>query len=103
MDKQELIAIDLFCTHQGVESTFVHALRERGLITITVSNERQYIAAEELPRLEKLARMHYDLEINLEGLEAISHLLKRMVELQDRMRRLDERARLFDQGSDAQE
>lgn len=97
MNAEELIAIELFCTHQGVEATFVHALYERGLITVTVTNEKHFIAARDLPRIEQLARMYYDLEINLEGIEAISHLLERMLELQERMRKMDERARLFDQ------
>lgn len=103
MNTEELIAIDLFCTYEGVESTFVHALCERGLITVTVTNEKEYIAAEDLPRVEQLARMHYDLDINLEGLEAISHLLERMLDLQERMRRMVAQARLFDQGSDTPE
>lgn len=97
MNTEELIAIDVFCTYQGVEATFVHALCERGLITVTVTNEKNFIAAEDLPRIEQMARMHYDLDINLEGIEAISHILERVLELQERMRRMDERAHLFDQ------
>lgn len=99
MNTEELIAIDVFCTHQGVEATFVNALYERGLITVTVTNEKHFLAAEDLPRIEQMARMYYDLDINLEGIEAISHLLERVLELQERMRRMDQRARLFDLGS----
>lgn len=99
MNTEELIAMDLFCTYQGVEDTFVRALYERGLITVTVTNEKYFIAAEDLPRIEQMARMHYDLDINLEGIEAISHLLGRLMDLQERIRRMDERARLFEQGS----
>lgn len=96
MTTDDLIAVELFCTHQGVETTFVHALHERGLITITVASERHLIASADLPRIEQLARMHYDLDINLEGIEAISHLLERMQVLQDRLRSMDERLRMFD-------
>ena len=96
MTTDDLIAVELFCTHQGVETTFVHALYERGLISVTVTNERHFLAPVELPRIEQLARMHYDLDINLEGIEAISHLLERMRVLQDRLRSMDERLRMFD-------
>lgn len=96
MNTDELIAIDLFCTHQGVEIDFILALHERDLITITVSNEQYFLATSELPRIEQLSRMHYDLDINLEGLEAISHLLDRMNELQERLRRSDELLRILD-------
>ena len=96
MNSDELIAIELFCTHQGVETTFVHALHERGLITVIVENDRYLITSADLPRIEQLARMHYDLDIDLEGIEAISHLLERMNELQDRLRRSDELLRIFE-------
>lgn len=96
MKTEELIALELFCTHQGVESDFLQALQERGLITITLSEERRFLTSAELPRIERLSRMHYDLDINLEGIEAISHLLERLSELQERLRRTDELLRALD-------
>lgn len=96
MNTDELIAIDLFCTHQGVEIDFILAMRDRGLITITVTDEQYLLSPAELPRIEQLSRMHYDLDINLEGIEAISHLLDRMNELQMRLRRSDELLRILD-------
>ncbi|MEX1131718.1 MAG: chaperone modulator CbpM [Flavobacteriales bacterium] len=40
--------------------------------------------------------MHYDLEINLEGLEAISHLLDQMDAAQQEARELRERLLLYE-------
>ncbi len=94
MSSEQLIAIEVFCTHEGVEISFVEALRERGLIEVIIQEDARYIRPDALPRVEKLARMHYDLEINLEGLEAISHLLERMEEMQEEMRTLQQRLRL---------
>ncbi|MBP7515279.1 MAG: MerR family transcriptional regulator [Flavobacteriales bacterium] len=97
MTTSELIAVEVFATHQGVEASFVHALHERGLIGITVVQERQFLEPGQLARVERLARLHYDLEINLEGLEAISHLLDRMDAVQQEARALRERLRLYEQ------
>ena len=97
MNTGNLIALEVFATHQGVETTFVHALYERGLIQITVVQEQYFLEPEQLSRVEQLARMHYDLEINLEGLEAISHLLDRMDEAQEEARKLRERLRIYEQ------
>jgi hypothetical protein len=91
MNTDELIAIDLYCTHCEVEVQFVEAMQERGLIQITVVEERRFISVEHLPRLEKLARMHYDLDIDLAGIEALSHMLERMQGLQERIRSLQDR------------
>jgi chaperone modulatory protein CbpM len=48
-------------------------------------------------RIEHLARLHYDLDINLEGLEAISHLLDRMDASQQEARVLRERLRVYEE------
>lgn len=96
MSTEHLIAVEVFTTHQGLESTFIHALHDRGLIKITVVQEQHFLEPEQLSRIEQLARLHYDLEINLEGLEAISHLLDRMAAEQQEARVLRERLRLYE-------
>ncbi|MBK6476686.1 MAG: chaperone modulator CbpM [Flavobacteriales bacterium] len=96
MENEELIAMEVYCDHEGVEVSFVEALHDRGLIRITTVKEQRFIDPEHLSRVEKLARMHYDLDINLEGIEAISHLLERMEALQQDMRSLSERLRLYE-------
>lgn len=96
METEELIAIQLYCTNEGLEASFVEALGERGLIRITTIREQRYVEPEHLPRIEKLARMHYDLQINLEGLEAISHMLERMENMQQEMRLLQQRLGVYE-------
>ena len=92
----ERISIEVFCQHEQVEFTFVHALYERGLIHVEEEPPLHYIAREHLPRLEQLARLHYDLEIDLAGLEAVSHLLERVERMQEEMRELRERLPLYE-------
>ncbi len=65
--------------------------------------EHHLLEPEQLSRIEQLARLHYDLEINLEGLEAISHLLDRMVTSDREARSLRERLRLYESEEDAPE
>ncbi len=96
MSTEHLIAVDVFATHQGLETTFVHALHDRGLIQITVVQEQYFLEPEQLSRIEQLARMHYDLDINLEGLEAICHMLDRMDAAQQEARVLRERLRVYE-------
>lgn len=96
MDTQALVPIAIFCQHEEVEITFVRSLEERGLIQVIIQEEERYIAPEHLPRLEQLARMHYQLDINLEGIEALSHLLERVERMQEDLRTLRERLRLYE-------
>jgi len=96
MSTEHLIAVEVFATHQGVETTFVNALHDRGLVHLTVVQEQHFLEPEQLVRIEQLARLHYDLDINLEGLEAISHLLDRMDAAQQEVRLLRERLRVYE-------
>lgn len=96
METEELIAIQLYCTNEGIEASFVEALGERGLIRITTIKKQRYVEPEYLPRIEKLARMHYDLQINLEGLEAISHMLERMENMQQALHILEQRLGIYE-------
>jgi len=92
----QLISVEVFCTHQGVEASFVHALCERGLIRLTVLDHGAFVETSLLPHIEKLARMHYDMDIDLAGIEAISHLLERMQRLQEEVVALRDRLGLYE-------
>ncbi|MBS1582873.1 MAG: MerR family transcriptional regulator [Bacteroidetes bacterium] len=96
MSTEPLIPMDLYCRHEELDITFVQALTERGLIHVVMQEERSYIASDQLARLEQLARMHFDLDINLEGIEAISHMLERVDRMQQEMRALQERLRVYE-------
>ncbi len=72
-----MIATTDICTYHEVEYTFISSLSEAGLIELHVVNEVTYIPEGELQKLEKMIRMHNELEINVPGIEAITHLLER--------------------------
>ncbi|HWJ28237.1 MAG TPA: chaperone modulator CbpM [Flavisolibacter sp.] len=82
MDKEELMPADEFCAHYEVEYTFIGSLVESGLIEITTIDQRNYIHTHQMSDIEKFIHMHYDLDINMEGIEAIAHLLQRIHEMQ---------------------
>jgi hypothetical protein len=65
-------------------------LDEYGLIELDHSGTETLIAYEQLPALEKYMHLHYDLDINMEGMEAIKHLLHRMADLQQQVRKLEQ-------------
>jgi hypothetical protein len=97
MNTENLIPADAFCNSHSVEITFIHTLGEYGLIDITELDNMSYIHAEQLRDIEKYLRLHYELNINMEGIEAITHLLERMsglesevVVLRNRLKRYEE-------------
>lgn len=92
METENLILIEEICSHHEVEISFVHALREYGLIEVVEVADHQYLSNEQLKDFEKIMRLHYELNINLEGIDAIAHLLERIEYLQQEL--LDARNKL---------
>lgn len=97
MDSKNLIQIKQFCLYHEIEDTFISNLNNYGLIEIVVLEEEQYLQPEQLPSIEKMIRMHYDLKINLEGIDAITHLLNKIEVLQKNLTATQNKLRLFEQ------
>jgi len=86
-----LIATADICTYHEVEYTFISSLGEAGLVELKVVNQATYIPESELQKLERMIRMHHELEINVAGIEAITHLLERIEQMQEEVRVLKNR------------
>lgn len=90
------ISIIEFCNCHHLELSFVHSLREYGLVQTVVIEEDEYIEQEQVIDLERMVRLHYDLEINLQGIDAINHLLDKVSHLQEEVRTLQNRLKRFE-------
>lgn len=97
MEKEEMIPIDQCCTHYKIELTFVQSLQEAGLLNIVIMEEKNYLSHDELGNLEKFIRLHHDLNINTEGIEAINYMLERMEALQLEITRLKNQLAIYEQ------
>jgi chaperone modulatory protein CbpM len=86
-----LIAATDICTYHGIEYTFIDSLSEAGLVKLKVVKKSAYVPETELQKLEKMIRLHHELEINVAGIEAIIHLLERVEQMQEEMRVLRNR------------
>ncbi|MFF5383276.1 chaperone modulator CbpM [Pedobacter suwonensis] len=91
MKSLEMIPADEFCLHHNIEISFIYSLRDSGLIEVVFTEERLFVPMDQLAHLEKLVRLHYNLDINLEGLETINHLLGQIDEMQQRIIQLSNR------------
>ena len=85
MAQEELISANDFCTYHRIEVSFLQSLQEYGLVELTTVQETVYLQPDQLNTVESLVRLHYDLDVNFEGLDVIRHLLQRMENLQREM------------------
>ena len=97
MSNKNLIQIRQFCLYHEIENTFITELHNYGLIKIIIQEEDEYLEPEELPAVEKMIRLHYDLKINLEGIDAIAHLLNRIEVLQQNLTASQNKLRLYEE------
>ena len=96
MQKENLIALDEFCASHNIEISFISSLQQTGLIEISTIEQTGFIDAGQLQQLEKFLRFYYDLDINLEGIETITHLLQRINSMQEEIISLRNRLRLYE-------
>jgi hypothetical protein len=96
MQTEYLIAIDEFCANHNIEVSFISSLQQNGLIKISTIKDTGFIDADQLHQIEKYIRFYYELDINMEGIETITHLLHRVISLQDEITELRNRLRLYE-------
>ena len=74
----ELIIVSEYCQKCHIEPSFIDLLEEGGLIEVRAEAGEHYLLVAQLPEVERYSRIYYDLSINIEGIDAIHHLLERM-------------------------
>ena len=95
--KPELIVISEYCIQSHLDPDFIIQLEDEGLIEISIIDDERYIDLSQLSSLERYARLHYDLSINVEGISVIQNLLDRVSEMQEEMQILRQKIRLLDE------
>ena len=96
MQKEELILAQEFCSYYQIEYSFIHDLERVGLIEIISAETGSYIPHSQLQKLEQVIRLHYDLNINVEGIDAIDHLIERVKDMQNEITSLRNRLKLYE-------
>jgi hypothetical protein len=96
MQFDDMVPASEFCVHHNIELSFIDSLREYGLVETILIEEKVYLPVSQLGHLEKIVRLHFDLEINLEGIETIAHLLEKVTTLQDQVTMLTNRLKAYE-------
>lgn len=90
----ELITITEYCTKYTVDPSFITALEESGLIVLRVVEDIKYIHYAQLVQMERFIHFHYDLNINMEGIDVIVNLLDKVKHMQHEIDELKNQIRV---------
>ncbi len=85
------ISLQTYCTFHEIEPVFILDLHQQGLVELALQNNEYFILEHHLPQIERYIQFHYELGINIEGLEVINGLLDRITDLQAQINQLNHR------------
>lgn len=91
-----LIIIEEYCKNSRIESSFVSLLINEGLIDVQVANGQMYLYESQLAELDRFANLYYDLSVNVEGIDIIHNLLKKMENMEKELYILRKRLHVYD-------
>lgn len=81
MNTQEYTSVKLLSSHYKVPVSFIKTIHEFDLIEIVTIENEAYVHNTQIKDIEKIMRLHFELDINLEGIDAIYNLLRRVESL----------------------
>lgn len=90
----ELITITEYCIKYNVEPGFIHSLEESEILILKLVGKEKFIHIEQFSELDTYIHLHYDLHINIEGIDAIRHLLRKVNSMQEEIRGLRQQLHL---------
>jgi hypothetical protein len=96
MSLENFIPVNTLCTHYKVELSFFDNLNAIGLIEIQTVEEMKYVHQDSIYDIEKMIRMHQDLDVNIEGIDVVLNLLQKIDALKKEIHTVRNRLRLYE-------
>ncbi len=96
MAQEKYILVSHYCQSTQIEDTFVRKLHEFELICCEEQKNELLISEKDISEIERMFRLHHDLGINFEGLDAIKQMLKRLDKMERKINLLKTRLKLYE-------
>src|SRR4051794_18662311 len=97
MQTNEMILAEELCNFYKIEYSFINDLHQFGLLEVRTTERSSYVPHDQLQKLEQIIRLHHDLNINIEGIDAISNLLDTIKDMQNEIVFLRNRLKLYEE------
>ncbi len=96
MSIENFIPVNILCQHYNIEQSFFGNLSQIGLVEIHIVEKIPYIHKDAIYEIEKIIRMHQELEVNLEGIDIVFNLLQKIEALQTELTTVRNRLLLYE-------
>ncbi len=82
MNMKSTVTIDIICQHYEIEPSFVKRLNDLGMIEFVSDGNMLCLEASQIRQIDKIVRLHDELEINPEGIDVVFNLLQKIKHLE---------------------
>jgi len=96
MDTEKYIPVLHLCDLYQLEISFFKELNEEGLIELVSRQNSMYVHEEKLYKVERIIRIHRELNVNIQGIDVVLNLLEKVDTLQNKMYSMQSRLRLYE-------
>ncbi|PVX47242.1 MerR-like DNA binding protein [Flavobacterium sp. 103] len=96
MKTDNWILLQTISSHYQIELSFFNHLQDLGLIEIEVMEQSPYVNENQMHNLERMIRLHHELEVNPEGIDVVFNLLQKIEHLQKDLMTAQNRLRLYE-------
>jgi hypothetical protein len=79
------ITVKQFCINYDIPLSFINSLSNFELIELIEIENTKHLQINDINRVEKMMRLHYDLNVNFESLDIINHLTSQINLLQEEL------------------
>lgn len=85
-----------YCRIYKVEPEFLYELEENGLVEFGTEKSIKYVLEETFTDLERFRVWHYELNVNIEGIDVIKNLLEKQAHLKSEVSELKRRLGFYE-------
>lgn len=96
MNIEKFIPVHTICTCYQIEVSFLNDLNEIGLIEINTIETVSYIHVDQISAIEKMIRLHHELDVNIEGIDVVLNLLNKIDAMQAELTTVRRRLRMYE-------
>ncbi len=95
MATKRYILVQQYCENTSIEDEFVYKLHEYGIVKFESREQALFLNEKDITEIERNFRLHRDLGINYEGLDALQQMMKRLQKMEKEIKLLNKKLSLF--------
>jgi len=96
MDTTKYIEVTHLCKQYKVTEQLFSQLNDTGLVHVTVVEEKPCVPSQSIHKVDKIMRLHQELEVNPEGIDVILNLLEKVENLTQEVTRLRRKIHIYE-------